>query len=69
MNSSIILAAVLACAALAGCASTSDVDLRQVDAACGQQFTLFPIMAQRQCADALKMCVQACPARKAEEKR
>jgi hypothetical protein len=70
----------LGLAALVGCASTSDIDMTQVDAtcgqkcsanysACGQQFTMFPIMAQRQCADALKLCVQACPARKPEDQR
>ena len=75
-----IVKAAAAVVALAGCASTSNIDMKQVESECGQkcssnysscgkQFTLFPIMAQRQCADALQLCVQACPARQAEKPR
>ena len=60
--------------ALAGCASTSDIDLSKVDSKCGQtcsanysdclgKFTLFPIQAQHQCTDAMRLCAQSCPAR------
>ena len=59
---------------LAGCASTSDIDLSKVDSACGQQcaktysecvgqFTFFPIQMQHQCTDALRLCAQTCPLR------
>jgi hypothetical protein len=62
---------------LSGCASTSDIDLSKVESACGQQcaasyseclgkFTLFPIQAQHQCTDALRLCAQTCPPRKAQ---
>lgn len=60
--------------ALAGCVSTSNIDLSKVEPACGQQcstnysacgqnFTFFPIMQQNACVDALRLCAQACPAR------
>lgn len=59
---------------LAGCASTSNIDLSKVDSACGQtcsanysqcvsKFTFFPLETQHQCTDALKLCAQSCPAR------
>jgi hypothetical protein len=59
---------------LAGCASTADIDTSKVDPDCAHscsanyseclgKFTLFPIEAQHQCTDAMKLCVQACPAR------
>jgi hypothetical protein len=59
---------------LTGCASTSDIDLSKVEPACGQactknysdclgSFTFFPIQAQHQCTDALRLCAQTCPAR------
>jgi hypothetical protein len=61
-------------AALAGCASTADIDLTKVEPACGHscstdysqclgQFTIFPIQAQHQCTEALRLCVQTCPPR------
>ena len=60
--------------ALAGCASTSDIDLSKVESQCGQQcsaaysdclgkFTLFPIHQQNVCTSALRLCAQTCPAR------
>lgn len=63
---------------LTGCASTSDIDLSKVDTNCGQsctknysdclgKFTLFPIQAQHQCVDALRLCAQTCPPRKTGE--
>jgi hypothetical protein len=63
-----------AAVALAGCASTKDVDLSKLEPACGQtcstnystcvsRFTFFPLETQHQCTDALKLCAQACPAR------
>jgi len=69
------LAAVTALAlALSGCASTADIDMTKVEPACGHscstdysqclsQFTIFPIQAQHQCTDALRLCVQSCPPR------
>lgn len=59
---------------LAGCASTSNIDLSKVESACGQtcsanyseclsKFTFFPLQAQHQCTDALKLCAQSCPPR------
>ncbi|WP_429409354.1 SHOCT domain-containing protein [Paraburkholderia sp. GAS82] len=59
---------------LAGCASTAAIDTSKVDPDCAHscsanyseclgKFTLFPLMAQHQCTDAIKLCVQACPAR------
>ena len=65
---------------LASCASTADIDMNKADATCGQtctatysaclqKFTLFPIQAQHQCTDALRLCVQACPPRKTEDVR
>jgi hypothetical protein len=66
--------AVLFLLALSACASTADIDLGKVDSACGQgcsknyseclgNFTFFPIQAQHQCTDALRLCAQACPPR------
>jgi hypothetical protein len=60
---------------LSGCASTADINLRQLDSKCAQactknyseclgQFTLFPIQAQHQCTDALRLCAQTCPVNK-----
>lgn len=60
--------------ALAGCASTTNIDLSKVEPACGQKcsanysgcgqgFQMFPIMVQHQCVDALRICAQSCPAR------
>lgn len=68
-----ILLAVALCA-IAGCASTSGIDMTKVDSKCGQtcsanyseclgKFTFFPIQAQHQCTDAMKLCAQSCPAR------
>jgi len=62
--------------ALAGCASTSDIDLSKVETSCGQtcsksyseclgKFTFFPIQLQHQCTDALRLCAQSCPPREA----
>jgi hypothetical protein len=59
---------------LAGCASTSDIDLSKVESTCGQacsarysecvsKFTFFPIQVQHQCTDALRLCAQSCPSR------
>jgi len=59
---------------LVGCASTADIDTSKADPACAQtctanysqclgQFTLFPIQAQNQCTDALRLCVRTCPAK------
>lgn len=59
---------------LAGCASTSSIDMTKVESKCGQtcsasyseclgKFTFFPIMAQNQCTDAMKLCAQSCPPR------
>ena len=59
---------------LAGCASTTEIDLSKVESACGQAcsakyadcgqgFSMFPIMRQHQCVDALRVCAQSCPAR------
>ncbi|MCP2089333.1 UNVERIFIED_ORG: hypothetical protein J2Y81_005420 [Paraburkholderia sediminicola] len=70
MNKTILLLIVF----LAGCASTSDIDTGKFDPDCAHscsanyseclgKFTLFPLMAQHQCTDAMKLCVQACPAR------
>ena len=70
MNKTLLLLTVL----LAGCASTADIDTSKVDPDCAHscsanyseclgKFTLFPLMAQHQCTDAMKLCVQACPAR------
>lgn len=64
----------LACLLLAGCASTADIDLSKLDSACGQtctrnyqecmaKFTIFPIMAQHQCTDTMRLCAQTCPPR------
>lgn len=66
---------VLSLLAVAGCASTSDVDLSKAEPACGQscsmtysqcvsKFTFFPIHAQNVCTDSLRMCAQTCPTRK-----
>jgi hypothetical protein len=63
---------------LGGCESTSDIDLSKVDSQCGQtcsanysaclsRFTFFPIQAQHECTDALRLCAQSCPARVAPE--
>ncbi|MDN7182949.1 SHOCT domain-containing protein [Caballeronia sp. SEWSISQ10-4 2] len=62
---------------LAGCASVSDIDTSKIDAACAQsctanyseclgKFTLFPLMAQHQCTDAMHLCANACPSRVAD---
>jgi len=59
---------------LSACASTSSIDLTKVESKCGQtcsanyseclgHFTFFPIMAQNQCTDAMKLCAQSCPVR------
>jgi hypothetical protein len=72
MNKTLLLLAVF----LAGCARTADIDTSKVDPDCAHscsanyseclgKFTLFPLMAQHQCTDAMKLCVQACPARAA----
>jgi hypothetical protein len=69
------LAICIISAAIAGCASPSDVDVSKVDSDCAQKcsanhstclsaFTLFPIMQNNQCVDSLKTCVQTCPAKK-----
>jgi hypothetical protein len=61
---------------LAGCASVADIDTSKMDPACAQscttnyseclgKFTLFPLMAQHQCTDAMHLCAAACPARTA----
>lgn len=75
MQSAWLACSLLALAsATVGCASTSDIDLSKVESKCGQQcsanyseclgkFTFFPIQAQHQCTDALRLCAQACPAR------
>jgi hypothetical protein len=62
--------------ALAGCASTKDVDLSKLEPQCGQKcaasyqectnrpgFILFPIEVHNQCVGSLKLCASACPAR------
>ena len=70
MNRTLLLITLL----LAGCASTADIDTSKVDPDCAHscsanysdclgKFTLFPLMVQHQCTDAMKLCVQACPAR------
>jgi hypothetical protein len=57
-----------------GCASTADIDMSRVESQCGRActanysecldgFTLFPIMAQHECTDALRLCAQSCPAK------
>jgi len=62
---------------LAGCASVSDIDTSKLDANCAQsctstyseclsKFTLFPLMAQHQCTDAMHLCAAACPSRGAD---
>ncbi|NYH24976.1 SHOCT domain-containing protein [Paraburkholderia bryophila] len=59
---------------LAGCASVSDIDTSKIDASCAQsctstyseclgKFTLFPLIAQHQCTDAMHLCAAACPSR------
>jgi Short C-terminal domain len=59
---------------LAGCASVADIDTSKMDPACAQscastyseclgKFTLFPLMAQHQCTDAMHLCSASCPAR------
>ncbi len=59
---------------LGGCASTADIDLSKLEQGCAQtcstnysqclaQFTIFPVQAQRQCVDALRLCTQTCPRR------
>ncbi len=59
---------------LSGCASTADIDVSKAEPKCAQactasysqclgQFTLFPIQAQNQCTDALRLCVRTCPAK------
>lgn len=59
---------------LAGCASTKDIDLSKVESTCGQtcsanysecvgKFTFFPIMVQRECTAAMRLCAQSCPPR------
>lgn len=72
MNRTLLLLTLL----LAGCASTADIDTSKVDPDCAHscsanyseclgKFTLFPIQAQHQCTDAMRLCVQACPTRAA----
>lgn len=67
--------ALLAAAMVAACASTADVDTSKAEPACAQQcvanhqkcigeFGLFPIYQQNNCVSTLKLCVNACPARK-----
>lgn len=69
------LAAVMAASLIAGCASTADINTSQAEAQCAERcsstyseclgkFTFFPIMLQHQCTDAMRLCVNACPARK-----
>lgn len=64
----------LSIAALVGCASTSDIDMTKVESNCGQgctrtyseclgKFTFFPIQAQHQCTDAMRLCANSCPVR------
>ena len=64
----------LAALALAGCASTADVDLSKVETKCGQtcsanysecvgKFTFMPIYNQNSCSVGLKLCAQSCPPR------
>ena len=59
---------------LAGCASVADIDTSKIDPSCAQsctsnyseclgKFTLFPLMAQHQCTDAMHLCAAACPSR------
>jgi hypothetical protein len=59
---------------LTGCASVSDIDTSKADPDCAHscaanyseclgKFTLFPLMAQHQCTDAMHLCVEACPTR------
>lgn len=61
-------------AALAGCASAADINVSKVEPKCGQtcaanhseclaHFSLFPIAQNNACVDALRFCVQSCPAR------
>jgi hypothetical protein len=68
--------ALLIMLVLAGCESTSDIDLSKAEPQCAQtcsanystclgRFTFFPIQAQHQCTDALRICAQACPPRQA----
>ena len=68
------LSLVAAALFLSACASTAGIDLSKVESKCGQtcsanyseclgKFTFFPIMAQNQCTDAMKLCAQSCPAR------
>lgn len=68
------LPGVLLAVALAGCASTADIDLSKVETTCGQtcsrnysecvsRFSFTPIIAQNTCTDALKLCAQSCPPR------
>jgi hypothetical protein len=70
MNKTLLLLTML----LAGCASTADIDTSKADPDCAHscsanyseclgKFTFFPIEAQHQCTDAMKLCVQACPTR------
>lgn len=65
---------LLFAAMLSACASTADIDTSKAEPACGQRcsstyseclgkFTFFPIMMQHQCTDAMRLCVNACPAR------
>jgi hypothetical protein len=72
MNKALLLLMVL----LVGCAGTADIDTNKVDSDCAHlcsanyseclgKFTHYPLMAQRQCTDAMKLCVQAYPARRA----
>lgn len=60
--------------ALAGCASTANIDLSKVESSCGQtcsknysdcmgQFSVFPIRQYNSCAEGLRLCAQSCPAR------
>ncbi len=69
-----VLSLLLLVVSVSGCASPSDIDLSKAEPACGKdcstnysqcvgKFTLFPAIHKSDCADALKLCAQACPAR------
>lgn len=72
LRSTVLLSLIVV---IAGCASTSNIDLGKVEPQCGQacsanystcvsKFTIFPLEVQHQCTTALKLCAQSCPARK-----
>jgi len=65
---------IAALVGLFGCASTADIDMTKVESNCGQgctrtyseclgKFTFFPIQAQHQCTDAMRLCANSCPVR------